>query len=375
METDARYSEAKKITLIGIAVTAFLSLIKIVGGYLFYSHALIADGVHSVADLFIDTMVLFASKYGSQGADESHPYGHRRIETAATLMLALLLIFAGIGIAWHSLDEIIHSSESNPEWLALLIALISILGNEGLFHYTRQVSKKIQSALLMANAWHHRSDAASSIVVTIGLLGSLYGFTHLDAIAAIIVGLMICKMGLDYGWNSVKELVDTAVAPKLLEKIKRIIQNVDGVERIHQLRSRLMGGDILIDVHILVSPIISVSEGHYIAQHVHQALLEQLTSVKDVVVHVDPEDDEISAPSAHLPSRKTLEERLLRSWQQQYPALQTWIIHYLDGKLCIDLIVNKDSAQCKALQAQIEFELKVNKNIQQIRILEEWTPG
>ncbi len=253
-------------------------------------------------------MVVFASKYGSQDADDSHPYGHQRIETAATLMLALLLILAGIGIAWDSLDEILHGSHDKPGWIALPIALLSIVANEILFHYTRHVGTSIQSALVLANAWHHRSDAASSIVVAIGLIGTLFGFIYLDALAAIIVGFMIVKMGWSYGWNSVKELVDTAVDPKLLAQIEQTIQAVDGVEKIHQLRSRLMGGDILIDVHILVAPHISVSEGHYIAQHVHRTLVKKFMRVKDVIVHVDPEDDEITCPSFNLPSREVLQK-------------------------------------------------------------------
>ena len=206
-----RYWQAKKVTLIGAIVNALLGFIKLIGGYLFHSHALVADGVHSFSDLFTDVMVLFASKYGSLDADDTHPYGHQRIETAATLLLSLLLILAGIGIAWDSLNELITSSVTMPGWLALPVICISILANETLFHYTRHVGNRINSQLIIANAWHHRSDAASSIVVFVGLVGSLYGFVYLDAIAAIIVGIMIAKMGWNYGWNSVKELVDTAV--------------------------------------------------------------------------------------------------------------------------------------------------------------------
>ena len=216
MQQHERYWQAKKVTLIGAFVNALLGCIKVLGGTFFHSHALVADGIHSFSDLLTDGMVLFASKYGSQDADNSHPYGHQRIETAATLFLALLLILVGTGIAWDSLYDIINKSHHVPEWLALPIAVISILANEGLFHYTQRIGKHIHSDLIIANAWHHRSDAGSSIVVLLGLLGSLAGFIYLDAIAAILVGLLIIKMGWSYGWNSVKELVDTAVEPQLM---------------------------------------------------------------------------------------------------------------------------------------------------------------
>lgn len=303
-----RYWQAKKVTLIGAFINALLGVVKMVGGFLYHSHALIADGVHSISDLITDVMVVFASKYGSVSADDSHPYGHQRIETAATLLLSLLLILAGCGIAWDALDELLKSDHTMPNWLSIPIVCFSIIANEALFHYTRHVGKKISSQLITANAWHHRSDAASSIVVLIGLIGSLAGLVYLDAIAAVIVSLMIIKMGWSYGWNSVKELVDTAVDAELFSQIERVIQSIDGVKRIHQLRSRFMGSDVLIDVHILVSPKISVSEGHYIAQHVHHTLVKEIDCVKDVIVHVDPEDDEISCPSLHLPNRAILQE-------------------------------------------------------------------
>lgn len=368
MTEQERYRQAKNITLIGAVVNAILGCIKLVGGFLYHSHALVADGVHSFSDLITDLMVLFASKYGSQVADESHPYGHQRIETAATLILALLLILAGIGIAWDSLDELLHATHDAPGWLALPIAILSIIANEILFHYTHHIGKRIKSALVIANAWHHRSDAASSIVVTLGLLGSLFGFVYLDAVAAIIVGFMIIKMGISYGWDSVKELIDTAVEPEMLAKIERIIQAVDGVERIHQLRSRSMGDDILIDVHVLVAPQISVSEGHYIAQHVHQALVNQLDRVKDVIVHVDPEDDEVTCPSLHLPSRETLQQELLLVWQQDYPTLQSWTIHYLDGKMTIDLVCSSNHEQWQSLRERVDTDLRSHENIKQIRL-------
>ncbi|STY30033.1 cation-efflux family protein [Legionella wadsworthii] len=362
-----RYWQAKKVTLLGAISNAMLGIIKLIGGYFFHSHALVADGVHSLSDLLTDVMVLFASKYGSFDADESHPYGHQRIETAATLLLSLLLISAGIGIAWDSIYDLLHSNYIKPNWLTLPIIFISIMSNEILFHYTLYIGRKINSKLIKANAWHHRSDAAASLVVLIGLIGSILGYSALDALAAIIVGLLIVKMGWDYAWNSVKELVDTAVSPELTSKIEEVIQGVDGVEKIHQLRTRSMGEDVLIDVHILVSPKISVSEGHYIAQHVHHALIDQIESVKDVIVHVDPEDDERSSPSLHLPSRKVL-KGLLNAVHIDFPQILFWNLHYLDGKIGIDIICDETFTQWQELRHRVILALQLQSDIVEVRL-------
>lgn len=370
MNQNQRYRQARRITLIGAVVNAFLGAMKLIGGIIYHSHALIADGLHSFSDLFTDFMVIFASKFGSQEADETHPYGHKRIETAATLLLALILVLAGSGIIWDALDEIFKQHHKHPGIITVPIAIFSILANEALYHYTFYVGKRIKSQLIIANAWHHRSDAASSVVVLIGLLGSLAGFAYLDALAAILVGLMIIKMGLNYGWNSVKELVDTAVDPETLNQIETIIRSVEGVKKVHQLRSRTMGNDIIVDVHVLVSPFISVSEGHYIAQHVHQALIKQVAALKDVTIHVDPEDDEIVCPSFHLHNRKQLEEGLLVPWQTLFPPLKSWVLHYIDGRLYIELILNQTftSSEYQTFQQRIRHDLQQQTEIAEVSI-------
>ncbi|MBA4696038.1 MAG: cation transporter [Legionella sp.] len=344
-----RYRLAKRITLIGALSNVSLGLLKLIGGFFSHSHALVADGIHSFSDLISDLMVLLAAKYGNQEADSSHPYGHQRIETAAMLMLALLLVLAGAGIAWDAISEMLKNTPLTRGWLALSIAVLSILLNEVMFYYTYQVGKRIQSPLIEANAWHHRTDSAASLVVALGIFAAIMGFGYFDAIAAIIVGAMIIKVGVNYAWQSIKELIDTAVSPELLAKMVEIIQNVNGVEAVHQLRSRFMGKDIYIDVHILVAPYISVSEGHFIAQHVHKALMENIEGVKDVLIHVDPEDDQETCPSIHLPSRVELEKDFLKNLQKQHSFLSDWTIHYLEGKLLIDLIGNAAPSEWEAL--------------------------
>ncbi|WP_133127932.1 cation diffusion facilitator family transporter [Legionella nagasakiensis] len=371
MKQYERYQKAKKITLMGAIINSLLGVIKLIGGIVYHSHALVADGIHSFSDLLTDMMVIFASKYGSQDADATHPYGHQRIETAAIFLLALLLILAGIGIAWDSLNDILQHEHSHPRFLALPIALLSILANEGLFQYTHHIGKQIRSELIIANAWHHRSDAASSVVVLVGLIGSFVGFTYLDAIAAIIVGLMIVKMGWNYGWNSIKELVDTAVDSQTLAEIEHIIQHIDGVQKIHQLRSRSMGKDVFVDVHILVSPFISVSEGHFIAQHVHHQLVDHMEEIKDVTVHVDPEDDEMICPSLHLPSRRVVEREFLHAWRKDFPGIQSWVLHYLEGKITIDLIGSETFDQWSALGKRINHDLAKQSYIHHVRLFYE----
>ena len=366
MNQKDRYWQAKKVTLIGAFTNALLGITKIVTGALFHSHALIADGVHSIADLLTDIMVLIGSKYGSQDADDSHPYGHQRIETATTLMLSLILILAGFGIAWDAIDEIIHRTHDIPQALALPIVVFSILANEALFHYTHFIGKKIKSDLIITNAWHRRSDAASSLVVLIGIIGSLIGYPGFDAIAAVIVSILIMKMGWSYGWSSVKELVDTAIDLEMLQKIETIISNIDGVMKIHQLRSRSMAGDVFLDLHIQVSPWITVSEGHFIAQTVHQALMNDIPTIKDVTVHVDPEDDEVSNPSLHLPNRTTLEKSILQPWQDKFAEIQYWMIHYLDGQLTIDLFCKEPIQQ--ALLDLIHLNLQQHPAIIEVRL-------
>lgn len=369
MSSGDRYWKAKRVTLLGALKNILLAIIKVTGGTLWQSHALLADGVHSFADLITDFLVLFAAKFGSQTADHSHPYGHQRIETAATLLLALLLALAGFGIGLDALDELLHDSPKTPGLLTLPVIVFSLVANEALFHYTRHVGKSIGSGLIIANAWHHRSDAASSAVVLAGLLASFAGYPGFDALAAIIVGAMIIRMGIALGWGSIRELVDTAAPKDIQAEIARVINSVDGVVRIHQLRSRMMGGEVLVDVHVLVAPTISVSEGHYIAQHVHRALTGSITAVRDVVVHIDPEDDEEVCPSLHLPNRSELDESVLTPLRAAFRGVTEIVLHYLDGRLSMDVVCAPDFREHEALENWLHARMYEEPQISAFRIL------
>jgi cation diffusion facilitator family transporter len=339
MQALERYQLAKRVTLVGALVNALLALCKIVLGFVGNSQGLIADGVHSLADLVTDGLVLFASRFGSQQADKDHPYGHRRIETAATVFVAILLVLTGIGIIAQAIHGFITPHQGEVQSFTLWVAAISIILNELLFHYTLRAARTIRSELLRANAWHHRSDAASSFIVFVGIAGGLLGYYALDGIAAIVVGFTIVKLSWDIGWSSLRELVDTGVDQATLALIEETIIQVPGVKALHLLRNRSMAGRILIDVHVQVEPTITVSEGHYIATKVHQCLTGSVADIEDVTVHIDPEDDGESIAIASLPGRAEL-LALLELKLATCDAYQQHIemrLHYLSSQVFIEI--------------------------------------
>jgi len=340
MNSDQRYREAKKVTLVGSALDLVLGIGKIIAGYIGYSQALIADGIHSLSDLVTDVLVLFAAKQGSREADEDHPYGHARIETMMTVALGMALIAVALGLGYDALRRLFQPELLlHPGWLALVVAAISIVTKELIYHYTLRAAIRLRSNLLRANAWHSRSDAISSVIVFIGVLGSMAGLTYLDAIATIGVVYMIAKIGWDLSWHSMRELVDTSLDAERVEKIRECIKDIDGVEDLHLLRTRRMGADALVDVHIQVSARLSVSEGHQISEMVRQRLIEVMDEVSDVMVHIDPENDENVQACCSLPLRRELEKKLKQAWADIPLAekIEYITLHYLSGKIHIDL--------------------------------------
>ena len=339
LTVEQRKNETTRITLWGVAVNLVLAIIKIAGGIIGQSQALLADGIHSLSDLASDAMVLIAVKHAGEDADEDHPYGHARYETLATVALGILLIGVAVGIAYDAILRLDNPEEiATPALFTLIIAAISIFSNEGLYHATRAVAKKIRSPLLEANAWHHRSDAVSSIVVLIGIGATYIGYPLLDAVAAILVALMIAKIGLDLSRQSVQELVDTALEPEMVNKIKQTILSIDDVRELHMLRSRRMGHNALVDVHLLVSPKLSVSEGHHISEAVEKILIEKFDEVNDVTVHIDPEDDSTAASCKHLPMRNELLLELSKQWPDNsiLNNIEDVTLHYLDGHVIVE---------------------------------------
>ncbi|MFO7592965.1 MAG: cation diffusion facilitator family transporter [Pseudomonadota bacterium] len=368
---DARYRQMRKVTLVGSALDLALAVLKLIFGFLANSQALIADGVHSLSDLATDFMVLFAAKHGSRDADETHPYGHGRFETLATVALGIALIVVAGGIAWDAIDRLFHPEELlQPGVWALIVAVISVLSKEWIYHYTMRAAKKLKSAMLKANAWHSRTDAISSIVVVIGVAGTMAGLEYLDSIAAILVGAMVAKIGWGLAWQSVHELVDTALDPERVELIRKEILGVGGVRELHMLRTRSVGGEALVDVHVIVDPKLSVSEGHYIGERVRKRLIEEVQEVTDVMVHVDPEDDEKMKPSLGLPTRSWIRSRLEECWEEIPLAkhIDRIVLHYLDGKLEVEVCFPMEADSGTQIEReQMERMRKSAMDLEQIR--------
>ena len=372
MSAEHKSKKIKKAAYIAIFVNGIFGGLKTIGGFLFQSHALLADGLHSLSDLIIDFMVIIGGHWSHQEADAEHPYGHQRIETALTLFISIFLIFTGFFIALDAFRGMIHPFPQHPTPMALVLALISALANEVLFRYTMHLNKEIDTKLLKACAWHHRSDALTAIVVVIGILLSILGLHRLDHLAAIVVGLIIIKMGWDYTFESIQQLIDKGVDHQIHENISECINQTPGVEKIHQLRTRLMGQDIFVDVHVLVDPYISVSAGHFIAQDVHYRLMKHILNIKDVVVHIDPEDDEDNNPNQNLPDTEKISQKLIKIWRKQYPEIADWNLHYLNQEIQLDLIIKEKIKDMPNFKKQIQSDCEAfDASIKTIRVLSE----
>ncbi len=280
-----RYKETRRITLIGGALDLALGILKIAVGKLSYSQSLVADGVHSLSDLVTDVLVIWAAKQASREPDADHPYGHQRIETVATM--------------------------------------------------------RIRSDLLRSNAWHSRSDALSSIVVIIGVGGSMIGISWLDAAAAVLVAVMIVYVAAGMIRQGVRELIDTGVDAEQLAAIREAVKKIEGVTDIHDLRTRRMGSDVFVDGHVLVDSKISVSEGHRIGDAVFYSLKTGFENITDITIHVDSEDDAAYQRSSHLPLRSEITAQLRESWQDIHGAdsIERIVLHYIDGRIQIEVWV------------------------------------
>lgn len=357
-ELDTR--AAHKVTLLGALLDGLLGLAKVATGFTVGSAALIADGIHSFSDLVTDAFVVIAIHYGRQAPDHNHHYGHGRIETLATLLLGSVLIFVAGGIAWASLSRLLEGRLiSAPGLWAIALAVIALIGKEWIFRYTLRVARKVGSKLLEANAWHSRSDALSTVVVLIGLVGAQLGIGWLDALAAIAVALLVGKIGGSLLWESVQELIDTALPEEDQQRMRILTLNVPGVDDMHQLRTRTVGGQVLLDLHLVVAPRLTVSEAHEIGNQVCRELRHAYPSLADVTFHIDPEDDHGETEHSlrpGLPLRTEIESALeevwkdLDSWRQRV-ALD---LHYLDNQIDVSLYIpSGDRCDLNALALEL----------------------
>jgi cation diffusion facilitator family transporter len=333
---DERSRAASRVTWVSIAVNLLLTTLQIVVGALAHAQSLVADGFHSLADVLADFMVLAANKHSGSPADEDHPYGHERIETLASLALGVVLLLTGSGILYAAIGRLQHLDDLPPvASIALWTAVATIVGKELLFRYMLRVGERLRSPMLVANAWHARADAASSLVVAAGIAGSLMGWRFLDPIAAIVVGLMVMRMGWRFSWEALAELIDTGIPSGERDAIMATILATPGILACHSLRSRRMAHKVLIDARVQVAPRISVSEGHRIAETVHDRVLAAHIDVLDVMVHIDVEADGVR-DARQQPGRAAL---LAALQQNGLPDLQdsAMTLHYLDSGLEIVL--------------------------------------
>lgn len=283
-----RAQAAKKSTLVSVVVNIFLSITQISVGVFAQSQALIADGVHSISDLISDFVVLFASHHSQKDADEDHPYGHQRFETAASLVVGGLLIAVAVGMLWTAVEKLKNPSAiPSVHMSALWVALFALGAKEILFRYMLRVAKEVKSSMLVANAWHARSDAASSLVVSVGIIGNLMGHPILDPIAALIVGLMVGKMGWEFGSDAFHDLMDRSANDMEVKAITETLLATPGVQGVHDVRTRKMGDMILVDAHIEVEGKLSVEQGHDIGLAARHAVMQR-HRVLNLLTHIDP---------------------------------------------------------------------------------------
>ncbi len=285
---------AKQVTIIGVVVNTLLIFLKFLGGIYGHSQALIADAVHSISDLFTDAVVLFGLKLGRKAPDQNHPFGHARIETLASGIIGFALIVTAILLGISASLNIYNHVEYHPTRLALIGAAVSIALKEALYHYTVYVGRRIKSDLIIANAWHHRSDAFSSVAVLLGVAGArLKPSWHiLDSFAALLVSFFIIKVGLDILKNTFREFLDTAPDPDVMNTINTCIRNVEGVINAHDTKVRTSGGLYQMETHIIVDGKLTVEEGHKIAKSVESCLMEEIAALEQVIIHVDPKMEE-----------------------------------------------------------------------------------
>ena len=337
MRTAEEQTAAMRSTWISVLVNVVLVTAQIVVGVLAKSQALIADGLHSASDVVADIVVLVAARQGNVAADDNHPYGHARFETFAAFVLGLILLITGVGMAVSSgirLSEGGSVSAVHP--IALGVALFTLVAKEGLFRYMRRVGERLQSSMLIANAYHARADAASSLVVAVGIAGNLAGLLSLDAIAAAIVGFMVARSGLQFAWEAFRDLTDHGLSPEETRAIERTILNVEGVRGVHELRTRRMGDWGLVDAHVLVESRLSVSEGHFIAERVRDAVRDR-HRVIEAVIHIDPANAHDIAELLSRPTRQALLAALADTLGAPAVPALTARLHYLDTGLEVEL--------------------------------------
>lgn len=362
-----------RVILIGALANLLLAALKIAGGIIGRSAAMVADGIHSLSDLLTDGVVLFTHKIGQLPADENHPYGHGRAETIGSTLVGAVIIVAGLGLAYESWEIITTDAFRTPLIPAALAALVSIAVNEIMFRYTRSVGEKTNSPSLVANAWHHRSDAISSVAALIGIVGAMAGYPIMDPIAAILVSIMIMKVGYNIAFEGLSDLMDTALSEEETRRIETMINSLPGVIQTHNLRTRRIGGDVLMDVHILVDHEASVTEGHHIAENVRRKLIRTMDDVQDVLVHVDTEND-AAFESIYWANRNYLEKQVdpMIASMKDIEKLTHLRAHYHGGKTTLEVFVKigegLDTHEVNSIIKELKEQLQTIEHVHEVRV-------
>ena len=290
IDEDSKERIVRKVTWVGLWVNLFLAAIKFTAGLYGRSQALVADAIHSLTDLTTDIAVIAGSHYWSRPPDENHPYGHRRLETLVTVFIGLVLIAAGIGIGWKAISALQEKQTAAPGWIAVFAALLSIVCKESIYRWTAATGRRVKSPALAANAWHHRTDALSSLPVLIAVAGARVfpSWSFLDRVGAVIVSIFILHASIKIIWPGLSELIDVGAPTDTRRKIRDIALKNTGVLQVHDIRTRYISASIHVDLHIVVEGLITVREGHDIADDVRARIIDAIPEVLDVIVHVDP---------------------------------------------------------------------------------------
>ncbi len=348
----SKYRIIARVTWINALVNALLSLAKIAAGLIFHSAAMLADGIHSLSDLLTDAMVLWLNRIAGAPPDGEHPYGHARFETLGTLIMGGLLLLVAIGLAndivqsiWQQEQQVILA------WPLFAVAVVMILAKEGLYHYSRHYGLKVGSQLLLANAWHSRSDVFSSLVVLLGLLGALAGLPWLEPLAALVVVALIGKMALGLIYQALQEFLDRGLDKQELQNIEQIIMQVPGVLNAHEIRTRVAGGNkVFLDLHLCVDAYATVSEGHHLGDQVVLHLQQQMPELADITVHIDVHQGEEQAVTL-APNRQLVLKELQQGLRLTQPCEA--ILHYLPTGLEAWIILKAPEPQASALSLEL----------------------
>jgi len=298
-DSNLRYRLGTRVTWVGLCANLILTSFKLFAGIWGRSQAMIADAIHSLSDFATDIVVLIGFKVVSKPADMDHTFGHGRVETLVTFIVGVSLIIVAIWIGWTGISTILKMVSGiypyRIRWIALIAAMVSIITKEGTYRYTVRMGKQINSQAVIANAWHHRADALSSIATLIGIGGALIlgeRWHILDPIAAIVVCFFIVKVAVGISRGSILDLIDTAISKDKVDKIETIIKGVSGVIGVHDIKTRSIGHDIALDVHVTVNPTLTVAQGHAIATNIENELKNKLGNVGFISVHIEPHEEQ-----------------------------------------------------------------------------------